>query len=366
MEIPFLDLTIKDEKIREEIISKITDVINSGRYILGKEVSQFEEEIAKYLDVEYAISCASGSDALFLSLLSLEIKPGDEVITTPFTFFSTASTIKRLGAKPVFVDITPKTFNIDEKLIEKAITSKTKAIIPVHLFGQTANMTEIMKIAKKHDLFVIEDACQAIGAKHNSKKAGTFGDLGCFSFFPTKNLGGFGDGGLIVTNNKSLAQYLRKARVHGSSKKYYHEFIGINSRLDAIQAAILRIKLKHLDNWNSKRRDIAKKYSKALMHSFQVPLIEKENLHVFHQYSLLAKDKLHREKIISNLKKENISSKIYYPLPLHLQPCFSELNYKEGDFPVSEEISKRIFSLPIYPTLSETKVKKIIGTIKNE
>ena len=316
---PFLDLKKQLEPIKDEIHDAVLDVIDSGNYIMGDEVKKFEEEISKYLDVKHAIACASGSDALLLSLMAIKIKPGDEIITTPFTFFATGGSIARLGAKPVFVDIREDTFNIDENKIEEAITEKTKAIMPVHLFGHPAEMNKIMDLAKKHNLKVIEDAAQAIGSEYDGKKAGTLGDFGCFSFFPTKNLGCMGDGGMIVTNNDEYAEYLKKARVHGASKKYHHDFVGINSRLDAIQAAILRVKLKYLDKWNEERRQNANKLNEKYKDKYILP-IETENCkHTYHQYSVLIKENQNREEEIIKLKEEGEPTNIYYPVPLHLQ-----------------------------------------------
>ena len=361
MKVPFLDLKAQLEKIKPELLVKINYIVESGQYVLGKEVNDFEKEIAEYLGVKHAIGCASGSDALLLSLMALDIKEGDEVITSPFTFFATAGAIVRLGAKPVFVDIDKDTYNLDVSLVEKAISNKTKAIMPVHIFGQSCNMDKLLEISKKHDLKIIEDACQAIGAEFNNKKVGTIGDLGCYSFFPTKNLGGMGDGGLVVTNNDSLAEFLRKARVHGSQKKYHHEFVGFNSRLDALQAGILRVKLKHLDDWNNSRISIAKNYTEILKNKFKIPYVQENCKHVFHQYALLAKSEDERTQIMNKLKAKEVACGIYYPIPLHLQECFKYLGYKEGDLPVTEEICKRIFSLPIYPEVDYEKVLEVFS-----
>lgn len=361
-QIHFLDLKSQLEPIKDEIHKKVLDVIDSGQFIMGEQVKLFEEEVATYLGVKHAIAVGSGSDALLIALMACGVKAGDEVITSPFTFFATAGAIARLGAKPVFVDIQKDTFNIDPSLIELAITSKTKAIIPVHIFGQAADMDEIMQIAKKHNLKVIEDACQAIGSDYKDKKSGTIGDLGCFSFFPTKNLGCFGDGGLITTNDDDLASYIRRCRVHGSSKKYHHEFVGINSRLDALQAAVLRVKLPHLNSWNTKRLEIANKYSEKLRNHFLTPIIKENRNPIFHQYALLAKSKEERDKVLSHLKENNIASGVYYPVPLHLQECFKDLGYKEGDLPVSEDIANRVFSIPIYP---EVDFKTIIEVLSD-
>ena len=356
--IPFLDLTKQVEPLKEEIMSKINEVLDKTDFIMGEEVELFEKEVANYLNVKHAITCANGSDALLLALMALGVERGDEVITSPFTFFATAGAISRLGAVPVFVDIDPQTYNIDPSLIEEKITSKTKAIIPVHIFGQSADMSMIKSIARKYNLGVIEDAAQAIGAKFNDLKVGGLGDIACFSFFPTKNLGCFGDGGLLTTNNDELASYLRKARVHGAYKKYHHEFVGFNSRLDTLQAGVLRVKLPHLDSWNSRRREIAYKYNEAFKDYLVVPF--EKNYHVYHQYSLLASDSTERDAIMLHLKENGISSGIYYPVPLHMQECFKDLGYDTGSLGVSENISSRVFSIPIYPEVDYMKVIEVL------
>ena len=357
MKVPFLDLKKQLEPIEKEIISKVEEVIRSGKFIMGDEVKFFEEEISEYLGVKHAIACASGTDALLLSLMSAGVGFGDEVITTPFTFFATAGAISRLGAKPVFVDIDEKTFNIDVSKIEEKITSRTKAIIPVHIFGQSCEMDELMAIAERNKLFIIEDSCQAIGSEYKGKKVGTIGNTGCFSFFPTKNLGGYGDGGIVVTNDDDLASYLRKARLHGSSKKYHHDFVGINSRLDALQAAVLRIKLKYLDEWNSGRIKVASEYSSALKDLFVVPFVASDVKHIFHQYALLSDN---RDEVLAKLKENNVAAGVYYPVPLHLQECFKELGYVKGDFPVCEKVCSEIFSLPIYPEVDYERVIEVL------
>lgn len=333
--------------IKKEIDSSIKRVLDSGVFIGGEEVLKFEKELAKFLKVKYAVSVNSGTDALFLSLKALGIKEGDEIITTPFTFIATAEVIANLGARPVFADIS-ETFNINPKEIEEKITKKTKAIIPVHLFGKMADMKEIMKIARKHNLYVIEDSAQAIGAGKIT------GDLACFSFFPSKNLGGFGDGGAIATNNKSLAEKLKLLKSHGSSlnEKYLNLIPGFNSRLDAMQAAVLRVKLRHLLKWNKIRIEKARYYSNKL--DF------KNN--VFNQYTIRAKD---RDKLKKYLEKKGIPANTYYPLPLHLQPAFKYLGYKKGDFPASEKASKEVLSLPVYPELKKAEQDYIIKCIKD-
>jgi len=383
----FLDLKAQYRSVKKEIDRAIKRVLESGQFIGGQEVENFEKEFARFCGVKYAISVNSGTDALFLSLKALGIGSGDEVITTPFTFIATAEVIANLGAKPVFVDINPQTFNIDPSKIEKAITKKTKAIILVHLFGQMADMDEIMRIAKKYKLFVVEDAAQAIGAKikfpisnfqfsnksqiSKSKlkikwrMAGAIGDVGCFSFFPSKNLGAFGDGGMVVTNNKKLAEKICLLRNHGSSpkEKYLNLILGTNSRLDAIQAAILRVKLKYLKKWIKKRQEIANYYNQFLqgIGDIQVPEILLDRTHTFHQYTIRTKN---RDKLKKYLEKNGIPTMIYYPIPLHLQPAFKCLGYKKGDFTESEKASKEVLSLPMYPELKIREQNWIVKKIK--
>lgn len=361
----FCDITKQDEPIRQEIDEAIKRVIDGGNFILGKEVESFEKELAKFCEVKYAVALNSGTDALGLSLKALQIGEGDEVITTPFTFVATAEVIVDCGAKPVFVDIDSQTFNIDYKKIEKVVTKRTKVIIPVHLFGQMADMDEIRKIAKRHRLYIIEDAAQAMGATYRGKKAGAIGDLGCLSFFPTKNLGAYGDAGMITTNNKILADRIRTLRNHGSSlkNKYLNSVIGINSRLDSIQAAILRVKLRHLRKWNKQRTEIAVHYNKSLegVKSIIVPTILQDRTHIFHQYSVRIKD---RDEFRKYLEEKGIPTMIYYPMSLHLQPAFKFLGYKKGDFPEAEKAAKEILSLPIYPEFSRREQDFIIQNIK--
>ena len=361
----FLDLNVQYKSIKEEIDEAIERVLESAVFIGGKEVEEFEKEVAQFCGVKYAIGVNSGTDALFLSLKALDIKQGDEVITTPFTFIATAEVIANLGAKPVFVDINHETFNIDSSKIEKAITQKTKAIIPIHLFGQMADMDEIMEIARKHNLYVIEDAAQAIGAEYMGRKAGTIGDFGCFSFFPSKNLGAYGDGGMIITDNDKLAEKISLLKNHGSSpkEKYLNLIIGTNSRLDAIQAAILRVKLKYLSKWSKKRAEKADYYSKNLrgIGDIIVPITLSDRNHIFHQYTIRTK---FRDKLQKYLNEQGVPAMIYYPLPLHLQPAFEYLNHKQGNFPESEKAAKEVLSLPIYPELLEKDQNLIIEKIK--
>jgi dTDP-4-amino-4,6-dideoxygalactose transaminase len=361
----FLDLKKQYQSIKKEIDRAIKRVLDSSVFIGGKEVEEFEEEAAQFCKVKYAIGVNSGTDALFLSLKALGIGSGDEVITTPFTFIATAGVVANCGAKPVFVDIDPATFNIDPLKIEKAITKKTKAILPVHLFGQMADMDEIMKIARKYKLYVVEDAAQAVGAEYKKKKAGTIGDLGCFSFFPSKNLGAYGDGGMIVTNNRELAEKVKLLKNHGSSskEKYLNLIVGTNSRLDSIQAAILRVKLRYLSKWSSERAKKANYYSENLngVGDIAIPRIGSGRSHIFHQYTIRTKS---RDSLQQYLKKNNIPTMIYYPLPLHLQPALKYLKYKIGDFPEAERVSKEVLSLPVFPEIKKKDQNFVLQRIK--
>ena len=362
----FLDLKAQFATIREEVMTAITGVMESQIFILGSEVKTLEEEFCAAFAVKHAVSCASGSDALLLALMAAGVGAGDEVITTPFTFVATAGSIARVGAKPVFVDIDPATFNISADAIASAITPRTKAIMPVHLFGLSADLAPIVGLAKTHGLTVIEDAAQAIGAKYNGSFVGNIGDFGCFSFFPSKNLGGAGDGGLITTQEKSLADRLHLIRVHGSRKKYLHEVLGTNSRLDALQAAILRVKLRHLDKWTLARQTHAARY-RALFQEmnlleFVTPPAEPpaEYVHVYNQFSLRCD---RRDDLREFLRASGIPTEIYYPVPLHLQLAFSYLGYGEGQFPHSEAASKQVLSLPVFPELSEPRQLSVVKAI---
>jgi len=365
--IKFLDLSSQYKSIKKEIDKAIKRVLESNQFIGGDEVKEFEKEIAKFCSTKYALSVNSGTDALFLSLKALGIGLRDEVITTPFTFISTAEVIANCNAKPVFVDIDPKTFNINPLKIEEKINKKTKAIIPVHLFGQMADMTRIMRIARKYGLYVIEDAAQAIGAEYKNKKAGTFSDLGCFSFFPSKNLGGYGDGGMVVSNNEELAEKIRLLKNHGSSpkEKYLNLILGTNSRLDTIQAAILRVKLKHLEEWSKARAKKAGLYTNQLgkLKELITPSIASGRTHIFHQYTIRVNEQV-RDKLNKYLSSQGIPTMIYYPVPLHLQPAFKYLGYKKGDFPEAEKASEEVISLPIYPELNKNDQNFIIKKIR--
>lgn len=359
MDIPFVDLKAQYETIRDEINEVIQEVLDSQWFILGPKVNQLEEVVAEYCGVEYGIGVASGSDAILLSLMALGIGRGDEVITTPFTFFATAGAISRLGATPVFVDIDPATYNIDPHFEEK-VTDRTKAIIPVHLYGQCADMDPILVLAQRYGLYVIEDAAQAIGAKYKGRKAGSMGHLGCLSFFPTKNLGGYGDGGMVLTNDKDLAEKIRALRSHGSRLKHYHAFVGCNSRLDAIQAAVLLVKLRYLDDWHEGRRQNAEVYDSLFVGTGIVrPYVESFNYHVYNQYVIRADD---RDKLRAVLTEKGIGTAIYYPVPLHLQECYLNLGYSKGDLPVSENSAQHVLALPIYAELSRMQ-QQIVSII---
>lgn len=363
MNVPLLDLKAQYDQVLTDIKIEIDKVLESHKYILGPQVKEFEEDMQKYCDVKHAIGCASGTDALVLALKALEIQEDDEVITTTFTFFATAGSISRVGAKPVFVDIKPDTFNIDPQKIENAITNKTKAIIVVHLFGQSAEMDKIMKIAQKYDLKVIEDNAQGIGAKFDGKIAGTIGDIGTLSFFPSKNLGAMGDAGMCLTNSDKLAARLMQLRVHGENPKYFHKWVGLNSRLDTIQAAVLKIKLPHLENWSIARRQNAQYYYKNLndVPQIKLPLIHEKATSIYNQFTLIAEN---RDGLLEHLRKNNIGCAVYYPKPLHIQECFSKLGYKKGDMPFAEEISQQVISIPVFSEITKKQQDYVIENIK--
>ncbi len=363
MSVPMVDLKIQYAAIREEVAGAVQGVIESAHFILGPQGKALEEAIAAYLGVKYAVAVASGTDALHLALLAAGIKRDDEVITTPFTFIATAEAASYLGAKPVFVDIDPSTFNIDISKIEAAITKKTRAIIPVHLYGAPVEMDGLMKLAKKHGLKVIEDCAQSFGAEYRGKKTGAFGDLGCFSFFPSKNLGGYGDGGMVITDDAKLAEHMLSLRNHGSRIRYYHDEIGYNSRLDEIQAAILNIKFKHIDEYNAKRRKNAFLYNTILAGpGIQTPSEQDNTKHVFHQYTIRVKD---RDAVKQKLDAGNVtSSMIYYPVPLHLQAAYKNLGMKPGSLPKTELAAQEVLSLPMYPELTEEQIRLIADAVK--
>jgi dTDP-4-amino-4,6-dideoxygalactose transaminase len=365
--VPMLDVTRENKKLEAELDSAMAEVARSGAFVHGPACAKFEAAMAKYCGTAHAVGCASGSDALLLVLLALGVGPGDEVIVPSFTFFATASAVWRLGAKPVFVDIQPDTFNLDPADIIYKITSETKAIIPVHLFGQCANMAEIQQIANAaHGIPIIEDACQAIGAKYKGAQAGSLSLAGCFSFYPTKNLGGFGDGGLITTNDAELAAQLKVLRDHGQSPRYYHHVVGLNSRLDALQAAVLNVKLPKLDEWASARERNAKRYAtefaKLGLSDIATPTVAKDCEHVWNQYTIRVKNG-RRDALQKYLADQKIGSAIYYPVPLHLQKCFGSLGYEAGSLRKTEQACREVLSLPIYPELTAAEQGTVISAV---
>lgn len=369
MTIPILDLTRQYKAIKPEIDEAIRRVVESGRFILGPEVEAFERELAEFCGVKHAIGVASGTDALYLALRALGIGPGDGVVVPSFTFFATAGVVANVGATPIFCDIEPKTFNIDPEsvraILKGCYNCKPRAIIPVHLYGQMADMDAIMAIAQAYDLYVIEDAAQAIGAEYKGRKAGSIGHIGCLSFFPTKNLGAYGDGGMVLTNDDELAERVRMLRVHGSKPKYYHHMVGTNSRLDALQAAILRAKLPHLEEWTRARQELASRYDKFLhgLEGIEIPYRAQDRTHIFHQYTIRVLNGK-RDALRAYLAQRGIGTEVYYPLPLHLQPCFRHLGYKEGDLPESEKASHEVLSLPMFPELTEEEQCYVIHCIQ--
>ncbi len=373
MKVPFFDLAVQVKSIEDEIRSALDEVFQNQQFIMGPKVKVLEETLAQYCQTRYAVGVASGSDALLLSLMALGVGAGDEVLLPPFTFFATAGSVSRLGATPVFVDIDRETYNMDPSKIEEKVTARTKAIIPVHLFGQCADMDPLLRIAQEKRLFVIEDAAQALGAEYKpqagskGRRAGQIGDLGCFSFYPTKNLGAFGDAGMVVTDHPDLAEKVRLLRVHGSQPKYFHKAIGINSRLDTMQAAVLLVKFKYLERWTAERQRKAERYRalfQGLLSSvdgFRLPTVQNQNRHIFHQYVIRVPE---RDRLRQFLTEEGVGTDIYYPVPLHLQECYSFLKYRRGDLPNSEKASEEVLALPIYPELTEDQQTQVVSQIK--
>jgi dTDP-4-amino-4,6-dideoxygalactose transaminase len=361
MPVQFFDLKIQNSRIRKEIDAAISAVVDSAHFILGPNVTELEKEAAAYHGAKYAVGVASGTDAIQIALRAAGVRKDDEVITTPFTFVATAGAISSIGAKPVFVDIDPSTFNIDPAKIKEKINKRTKAMIPVHLFGQAADMDPIMEMSKQHGLKVIEDSCQAIGARYHGNHVSTIGAAGCLSFFPTKNLGGFGDGGMIITNDENIYNTSKVLRGHGSRVTYHYDMVGFNSRLDEIQAAVLRIKLKHLETWMEARRKNAGIYNKLLAGVVETPKEYANVRHVYNQYTIKVKD---RNKLQEFLKTKGIGAMIYYPLALHLQKVYEDLGYKSGDLPNCEKIQNEVLSLPIFPELTEPQITEVAGAIK--
>lgn len=371
MTVPLLDLTAQYKTIADDVRDAILDLVEQQRFILGPPVEALEKQIAEYLGVEHAVGCASGTDALLLSLRAADVEPGDEVVTTPFTFFATAGAIHNVGARPVFADIDPETYNLDVEAAAEAVTKRTCAIMPVHLFGQMAPMQPFRELADQREIALIEDAAQAIGAGQRLEDGrdittGSLGDACAFSFFPSKNLGAFGDAGMVVTNDTDLATRLRSLRAHGGTRQYYHEEVGYNSRLDALQAVVLSAKLPHLEEWSEARRANAARYDEAFadLEGLTTPVVDPANRSIFNQYTIRIHDRK-RDKLKHALDAQGIGSAIYYPLPLHLQPCFAYLGYDRGDFPVAEKAAEEVLSLPVFPELGQERQDRVIEAIRN-
>ena len=367
MNVPLLDLQAQYVSIRDELQQAVERVMSSQRFVLGDEVRKLESAIAEYCQTKHAIGCASGSDALLLAMMALDVKAGDEVITTPFSFFATAACITRLGARPVFVDIDPHTYNIDPSRVAEAITPRTKAIMPVHLYGQCASMDPLLELGRRHGIPVVEDAAQAIGATDKGRRAGSMGLIGCFSFYPTKNLGGAGDGGILTTSDDEVAARLRRLRTHGGANEYEHEEVGINSRLDELQAAVLNVKFPRLDKWSDERARKAEIYTRLLKEAdlrfpLVTPEVRSDGRHIFHQYVIRVPG--NRDALMEHLKTHGVGSKVYYPIPLHLQKCFAYLGYKMGDFPEAEAAAEETVALPAYTELSEEQQVYVVDVIK--
>jgi len=376
--VPLLDLKAQYATLRDEIRAAIDRVADSQHFILGPEVAALEQEVAAYSQCEFGIGVSSGSDALLVALMAIDLKPGDEVITSPYTFFATAGAVARLNARPVFVDIDPLTYNIDPAAVEAAITERTRAIIPIHLYGQVADMKPLMELARRHNLYVIEDAAQAIGAEFDGRRAGSIGHMGCFSFFPSKNLGGFGDGGMITTNDPELAKKVKLLRNHGYSPKYYNKVVGGNFRLDAIQAAVLRVKLNYLDEWTAARQRNAATYRRLFeeaemsirpaavagnlseMSGVVLPEEVPNGRHIYNQFVIRSGQ---RDQLMKHLKDREIGTEVYYPVPMHVQECFADLGYSAGDFPLSENAAAETLALPIYPELTEDMLATVVNAI---
>jgi dTDP-4-amino-4,6-dideoxygalactose transaminase len=369
VQVPLLDLKRQHAALREELGAALGRVLDSQQFILGEDVRLLESELARYTRARHAVGCGSGSDALLLALLALDVGAGAEVVTTPFTFFATAGAVVRAGARPVFVDIEPRTYNLDPSKIDEVITERTRAVIPVHLYGQMAEMGEVLGVAARRGLRVIEDAAQAIGAADGEgRSAGAVGDAGCFSFYPTKNLGAAGEAGLVTTNDAGVAERLRRLRVHGGATEYHHDEVGFNSRLDTFQAAVLRVKLPHLDGWSGARRERAELYTRlideaGLTSVVTPPFILDGARHIFHQYVVRVPAE-RRDALLAHLKANGVGTKVYYPVPLHLQPCFAGLGYREGDFPESERAARETLALPMYPELTRAQQEYVVETLR--
>lgn len=367
--IPSFTVNRQNNELKNELVECFLKLLEKGKFVLGENVNIFEDKISSYCKANHGIGVANGSDALYLSLIACGIGHGDEVITTLFTFIATTGSICRVGAKPVFVDINPETWNINANLIEEKITPKTKAIVPVHLYGCPADMHTITQVAKRYNLKIIEDAAQALGAIYKDQRVGSLGDAGCFSFFPTKNLGAFGDAGMVVTNNPEIAEKIKLLRVHGARSKYYHDFLGFNSRLDELQAAILNVKLKYFEQWTQRRREIAKLYNNLFKEHLsadrfliKLPQEPDDAYHVYHQYTIQTSQ---RNQLQNYLESRGVGSTVYYPLPMHLQKAFSFLGYRQGDFPVAEAACNEVLSLPMFPELTNEEVAYVVHTVVN-
>ena len=366
MKVPLLDLAEQNQKLRPEIEAALGRVLDTNAFILGNEVQALESELAGYCGTKHAIGCASGSDAILLALMALDVKEGDEVITTPFSFFATVSAITRLGAVPVFADIDPLTYNLDVTQVESKVTQRTKAVQPVHLFGQCADMDALRAVCARHNIPIVEDAAQAIGAEEKGKRAGAMSEIGCFSFYPSKNLGGMGDGGFMTTDDDGLAEKLFALRVHGSKERYYHKWVGLNSRLDGFQGAVLRVKLPHLDEWSDRRKENADRYRSlftdaGLMEQIGLPIQRENCRHIYNQFVIRVPNR--RDELRAFLTTNDIGTDIYYPVPLHLQECFDFLGYKKGELPESERAAEETLALPIYPELKPEQQKYVVKTI---
>ncbi len=369
MQVPLLDLKQQHAALREELRAALERVLDSQQFILGEDVRLLEAELAAYTRARHAVGCGSGSDALLLALLALDVRAGAEVVTTPFTFFATAGAVVRAGARPVFVDIEPRTYNLDPARVEAAVTGRTRALLPVHLYGQCAEMDEVLRVSRERGVPVIEDAAQAVGASDDKgRSAGSIGDAGCFSFYPTKNLGAAGEAGLVTTNDDRLAERLRRLRVHGGATEYHHDEVGFNSRLDTLQAAVLRVKLPHLDRWSDARRERAGTYTRLLEEAGLTEFVTPPHVrpgarHIFHQY-VVRVPAPRRDPLVEHLKQNGVGTKVYYPVPLHLQPCFADLGYREGDFPESERAARETLALPMFPELTRAQQEYVVETLR--
>ncbi|HKY41586.1 MAG TPA: DegT/DnrJ/EryC1/StrS family aminotransferase [Pyrinomonadaceae bacterium] len=367
MKIPLIDLKAQYASIRDDVREAVDRVFESQHFVMGPEVAALEAEVAEYCQTNEAIGCASGSDALLLALMALDVGPDAEVITSPFSFFATASAIARLGARPVFVDIDPVTYNLNVDQLTTAISARTRVVLPVHLYGQCADMDQLLAICEEKDLVVIEDAAQAIGAEDRGRRAGSMGLAGCFSFYPSKNLGAAGDAGIITTSDAGFAGRVRRLRVHGGLTEYQHVEVGVNSRIDALQAVVLRAKLPHLDGWSNARAQKAQRYSHLLEGAklkfrLDPPYVKPDNRHIFHQYVIRVPD--HRDALMEHLQAHGVATKIYYPIPLHMQECFKFLGYREGEFPEAEKAARETFALPLYPELTDEQQEYVVKTIQ--